>query len=168
MLPHKNKQFFQVSRLEAPSRADNTSIELQLAMWLQVAAMTQRAIIRCAWSRCLISFMEWCLHHGPIGSLFTKAVWAGVFGFLSLGNGFLHCVCDTDGHVSFATIRAFMKYTDTDASKYVKTPGSHRGAEGDRDGCAFLLPSSLRLLTEDNGTRLCGRFTVHKEGGRER
>ena len=86
---------------------------------------------------------------------------AGVFGFLSLGNRFLHYGHDTDGHVHFTsirihftTIRAFIKYTDTDALKYVRTPGSHRGAEGDGDGSASSLPSSLRL--ED---------TVHARAG---
>ena len=34
--------------------------------------------------------------------------------------------------------------------------------------CCLPLFAWKRELTEDIGTRLCGRFTVHKEGGRER
>ena len=96
---------------------------------------------------------------------------AGVFGFLSLGNRFLHYGHGTDGHVHFTsirihftTIRAFIKYTDTDALKYVRTPWLPSRSRGGRRWKRLLV--AFLSSSGGHGTRPCRRSTVHEEGGR--
>ena len=65
----------------------------------------------------------------------------------------------TTSSVGAVTVRAFLDYLATYISKYPKAPGSHRGAEGNGDGCAPLLCTSLRAAPRSQGVYLCWRYS---------